>query len=57
MKKILFGFLRIIGVMTVLCIGAVIALDQYYLQNGVFPFGTVINGVYCTGMTAGEAAY
>ncbi len=56
MKKILFGFLRIIGVMTVLCIGAVIALDQYYLQNGVFPFGTVINGVYCTGMTAGEAA-
>ncbi len=54
MRKILFGFIRIIGVMAVLGIGAVIALDQYY-QN-VFPLFVSINGVYCTGMTVEKAA-
>ena len=49
MRKILLGFIRVIGVMAVLGVGAVIALDQYY-QN-VFPMFVIINGVYCTGMT------
>lgn len=42
--------------MAVLVVGAVIALDQYYQQNRVFPLGVTINGLYCTGMTVGEAA-
>ncbi len=49
MRKILLGFIRVIGVMAVLGVGAVIALDQYY-QN-VFPMFVIINGVYCTSMT------
>lgn len=52
MKKFLLGFIRIMGVMAVLGIGAVIALDQYY-QN-VFPLFTTINDEYCTGMTVGK---
>ncbi|MEZ3479402.1 MAG: L,D-transpeptidase/peptidoglycan binding protein [Lachnospiraceae bacterium] len=52
MKKFLLGFIRVIGVMAVLGIGAVIALDQYY-QN-VFPLFVTINGEYCTGMTVGR---
>ncbi len=49
MRKFLLSFIRVIGVMTVLGIGAVIALDQYY-QN-VFPIGVTLNNEYCTGMT------
>lgn len=56
MKKFLVGFLRILGVMAVLGIGAVIALDQYYHSNCVFPLGVMLNGVYCTGMTVEEVA-
>ncbi|MDE6365576.1 MAG: L,D-transpeptidase/peptidoglycan binding protein [Lachnospiraceae bacterium] len=52
MKKFFLGLIRIIGVMTVLGVGAVIALDQYY-QN-VFPLFVTINGEYCTGMTVGR---
>lgn len=57
MRKILVGFIRKICVAAVLVIGAVIALDQYYYQNGVFPFGVWMNGVYCTGMTVGEVTH
>lgn len=49
MKKFLIGLLRVAGVLTVLGIGAVIALDQYYQH--VFPMIVTINEVYCTGMT------
>lgn len=56
MRKFLLGFIRTICVMAVLVVGAVIALDQYYQQNRVFPLGVTINGLYCTGMTVGEAA-
>ena len=52
MRKFLVGFLRVVGVLAVLGIGAVIALDQYYQH--VFPIGVTINGLYCTGMTAGN---
>lgn len=39
--------------MAVLGVGAVIALDQYYQH--VFPMFVTINGIYCTGMTVGNA--
>lgn len=56
MKKNIFGLLRIIGVAAVLSIGAVIALEQYYHSNHVFPIGVFLNDLYCTGMTVEEAA-
>lgn len=49
MRRFLTGLLRLTGVLAVLGIGAVIALDQYYQH--VFPMFVVINDVYCTGMT------
>lgn len=52
MRRFWLGFIRIVCVMAVLGIGAVIALDQYYQH--VFPMFVMINGVYCTGMTAGN---
>lgn len=54
MKRFLVGVLRLLGVMTVLGIGAVIALDQYYQH--VFPLIVTINGIYCTGMTVEHVA-
>lgn len=52
MRAILLDFIRVVGVMAVLGIGAVIALDQYY-QN-VFPLYVMLNGQYCTGMSVEE---
>lgn len=52
MRKCLVGLLRVICVMTVLGIGAVIALEKYYQH--VFPMIVTINGLYCTGMTVGD---
>lgn len=52
MKKFIIGLLRVVGVLTVLGIGAVIALDQYYQH--VFPMFVTINELYCTGMTVGN---
>ncbi len=54
MKKLFIRLLRVAGVIAVLGIGTVIALDQYY--QCVFPMLVTINGVYCTGMTVGNAA-
>ena len=54
MKKMFIRLLRVAGVIAVLGIGTVIALDQYYQR--VFPMLVTINGVYCTGMTVGNAA-
>lgn len=43
-------------VTAVLGVAAVIALDQYYHMNGVFPLGVFINQLYCTGMTVEEVS-
>lgn len=55
MKKRIIVFFGIILTIVVLLAGTVAVFNTYYYKD-TFAFGTWINGIYCTGMTAQEAA-